>query len=252
MWARYNTHVSSVIDARSLDHNEIALVLAFGGLLQATDNSLRHLDQTGLFGRVAVDLIRSTLALNAAFTEPLCAYLVAHVRLCEQADVRLGGVHTISRLEGVEACSVQDDIVALFAGIGKNVDVVGTGGAGGCIGDEESKATAKLEVYNTSDRGVSNELFSNGPLLITVIDVRRKGGGRRVLGSGQWGVTNKIWVSHGNTGGCNKSRLISSKMSSLENGATGIAIFVDSDPTIIGLDSVINEEHENKVFDHPL
>ena len=53
------TYVGSVVDARGLDHNEVALVLALGGLLQAVDNSLRHLDQTGLFGRVAVDLIRS-------------------------------------------------------------------------------------------------------------------------------------------------------------------------------------------------
>ena len=53
------TYVSSVVDARGLDHNEVALVLALGGLLQAADNGLRHLDQTGLFGRVAVDLIRS-------------------------------------------------------------------------------------------------------------------------------------------------------------------------------------------------
>ncbi len=57
MWTKY-TYVSSVVDARGLDHNEVALVLALGSFLQAADNSLRHLDQTGLFGRVAVDLIR--------------------------------------------------------------------------------------------------------------------------------------------------------------------------------------------------
>ena len=54
-----HTYVSSVVDARGLDHNEVALVLALCGLLQAADNGFRHLDQTGLFGRVAVDLIRS-------------------------------------------------------------------------------------------------------------------------------------------------------------------------------------------------
>jgi hypothetical protein len=191
MRARY-THVGSVIDARSLDHNEIALVLAFGGFLQAPDNSFRHLDQTGLFGRVAVDLTRSTLALSAASTELLCAYLVAHMRVCEQADVRLSSVHAISKLEGVEACSVQDDIVALFPGISQNIGVVGTGGASGCIGDEEAKATAELEVYNTSDRGAPNELLSNGPLLVAVIDVRREGGRGGVLESGQWRIANKI------------------------------------------------------------
>ena len=58
MRAEY-TYVGGVVDARGLDHNEVALILALGGLLQAVDNSLRHLDQTGLLGRVAINLIRS-------------------------------------------------------------------------------------------------------------------------------------------------------------------------------------------------
>ena len=193
MRARY-TYVSSVVDARGLDHNEIALVLAFGGLLQATDNSLRHLDQTRLFGRVAVDLIRSTLVFSAVFAARLCAYLVAHVRVCEQADIRLGSVRTISELEGVEARSVQDDFVALFAGVSEYIAVVRTGGVSGCIRDEEAKSTAKLEVHNRSDRGVSNELLSNYPLLIAVINVGGEGGGGGVLETGQWGIANEIWV----------------------------------------------------------
>jgi hypothetical protein len=55
-------------------------------------------------------------------------------------------------------------------------------------------------------------------------------------------------VSHSDAGGCNKSCLIASKMSSLEDGTTGIAIFVDSDPTIIGLERVTNEEHVNNIL----
>ena len=58
MRKRY-TYVSSMVDARGLYHNKVALVLALGSLFQAADNSLRHLDQTGLFGGVAVDLTRS-------------------------------------------------------------------------------------------------------------------------------------------------------------------------------------------------
>ena len=239
MRARY-TYVSSVANARGLDHHKIAFFLAVAGLLQAADNSLRHLEQTRLFGRVAIDLIRGTLVFSAVFIAPLCAYLVAHVRVREQADIRLGSVRTISKLEGVEARSVQDDIVTLSAGISEDIEDVGAGGASGCIRDEEAKATAKLEVYNTPDRGVSNELLSNYPLLIAVINMRGKGGRDGVLETGQWRIANKIWVAHSNTGGRNKSCLITSKMSSLENGTTGISIFVDSDPTIVGLERVKN------------
>ena len=48
-------------------------------------------------------------------------------------------------------------------------------------------------------------------------------------------------MSYGNTGGCNKSCLIASEMSGFEDGATGVAVFVDSDTTIIGLLRVMNE-----------
>ena len=248
------TYVRGVVDARGLDHDEIALAfsLVLGGFLQATDNSLCHFDQTGLFGRVAVDLIRSASVLNVTFTERFPVYLVAHVRLSEQADIRLGSVHAVSTLEGIEARPVQDDVVALFAGISESIDVVGTGGASGGIGNEEAKATAKLEIYNRSEGGISNELLSNDPLLISVIDMRGKGGGRGVLESGKWWIANKTWVAHGNAGGRNKSCLIASKMSSLENSATGVSIFIDSDSTIIGLKKVANEQYAYKVFQHPL
>ena len=103
------------------------------------------------------------------------------MRVGEQADVRLGRVLAISRPEGVETCPVQDDVVALFAGIRENVLGVGTGGARGGVGDEEAEASTKLEVYNRSKRGVTDELLRNGPLLITVVDVRGKGGWSGVL-----------------------------------------------------------------------
>ena len=178
-----DTYVSGVVDTRCLDHNEITLVLALGGLLQATDNSRCHPDQTGLFGRVTVDLSRSMSVLSAGFTEFLCAYLVAHVRVCEQADVTLGSVLAISRLEGIEARPVQDDIVALFAGISENIHFVGTGGASGGIGNEEAKPTAKLEVYNRSEGCVTDELLGDGPLLIAIVNMRGEGGGSGVLES---------------------------------------------------------------------
>ena len=182
----------------------------------------------------------------------LCAHLVAHVRICEQADVRLSSVRTISGLEGIETRSVQDDLVSLFASISKDIEVVGTGGTGSCIGDEEAKATPKLEVYNRSKRGITDELLSNGPLLVTVIDVGGKAGGRGMLESGQRWIADKTWVAHSETGGHHKSCFIASKMGSLENGATGITVFVDSDPTIIGLERVTYEEHAYNIFDHPL
>jgi len=93
------------------------------------------------------------------------------VRVGEQADVRLGGVLATSRLEGVEACPVQDDVVSLFAGIIENILGVGTGGASGSVGNEEAKAAAELEVYNRPERGVTDELLRNDPLLVTVVDV---------------------------------------------------------------------------------
>lgn len=49
-------------------------------------------------------------------------------------------------------------------------------------------------------------------------------------------------MAHGNTGGRNKSCLIASEMSSLEDGTTGVAILVDSDPTVIGLCRVTDEQ----------
>ena len=140
----------------------------------------------------------------------------------------------------------------MFAGISENIEVVGTGGAFGCIGDEEAKATAELEVYNTPKRGVANKLLSNDPLLITVVDVRGKAGGSGVLESGQWWIANKTWVANSDAGGNNKSCLIASKMGSLEDGAAGIAVFVDSNPTIIGLEGVTDEEQAYKIFDHSL
>jgi hypothetical protein len=131
--------VGSVVNARGLDHNEIALLLALGGFLQATDDSLCHLKQTGLFGGVTVDLTRNASVLSVSFTPlPICAYLVAHVRACEQTDVRFGGVLPISRLKVVEGFPVQDDIVTLLAGIIKNILAIRTSGAGGGVRDEEA------------------------------------------------------------------------------------------------------------------
>ena len=189
--------------------------------------------------------------MSATFTALLCAYLVAHVRVCEQADVRLSSVHAISGLEGIEARSVQDDIVALLVSISEDVGAIGAGGTSGRVGDEETKATPKLEVYHRSKRGIANELLSNGPLLVTVIDVGGKAGGRGMLESGQRWIADKTWVAHSETGGHHKSCFIASKMGSLENGATGITVFIDSDPTIIGLERVTNEEHAYEIFDHP-
>jgi len=63
--------MSSVVDARGFDHNKVTFVLALAGVLQAIDDSLCHLDQTGLFGGVAVDLTRSDSVLSTAFTAPL-------------------------------------------------------------------------------------------------------------------------------------------------------------------------------------
>lgn len=61
--------MSRVVDARGLDHNEIALFLVLGGLLQATDDGLRHFNQTGLFGGVTVDLFHGMSVLSAVFTD---------------------------------------------------------------------------------------------------------------------------------------------------------------------------------------
>jgi hypothetical protein len=75
--------MGGMVNARGLNHNKIALVLVFGGFLQATDHGLCHLDQTGLFGRVTVNLIKSAQVLSDAFTGTLGAYLVVHVRIVE-------------------------------------------------------------------------------------------------------------------------------------------------------------------------
>ena len=106
------------------------------------------------------------------------------MRVSEQADVTLGRVLAVSRLEGVEACPVQDDVVALVAGIGDGILGVGTRGAGGGVGHEEAAAATKLEVYHRSEGGVPDELLRDDPLLVTVVDVRGKGGGSGMLGSG--------------------------------------------------------------------
>ena len=67
-WMRA-TYMGGVVDARGFDHNKVPFVLVLAGILQAIDHSRRHLDQTGLFGGVAVDLLRDApLVLSATFT----------------------------------------------------------------------------------------------------------------------------------------------------------------------------------------
>ena len=62
-------YMGGVVDARGFDHDKVPFVLVLAGVLQAIDHSRRHLDQTGLFGGVTVDLLRGApLVLSATFT----------------------------------------------------------------------------------------------------------------------------------------------------------------------------------------
>ena len=72
----------------------------------------------------------------------------------------------------VKARSVSNDMVAVCLGIGQNVTVIGTSGALGRVGKEESQAAAEQNINDRSEWGVSDELRSNLALVITVVDVR--------------------------------------------------------------------------------
>ena len=103
------------------------------------------------------------------------------MRPSEQTEVRLSGSLGLAALEGIEACAISEDVVALLARVLEDVDAIGAARTGGAVGQEEAEAAAEEDVDGGAERSVSNELLSDDVLLVTIPDVRGKRGRGRVL-----------------------------------------------------------------------
>lgn len=141
--------------------------------------------------------------------------LVGHVVVGEESKV--------GELElGVEGGTVLEGGVSEVTGDGKSIDTILTARSLSGVGGEEAASSSEHDIDGSSERvGVSNLLEGNLGLEVTVVDMRGEGSGGGV----------------GDTGGNNESSLESLKVSGLKDGSTGLVVIINSDGSVVGLDS---------------
>lgn len=86
---------------------------------------------------------------------------------------------------------------------------------------EECQSSAEHEIRNRPKRLIPNQLLRNDILLVTIIDMARKAS----------------WSSMGDAASHDQPGLKTSTLGSLEHGTTRVAIFIDTDRTIVRFDT---------------
>lgn len=152
--------VRGVVDARGLNHNEIALVLAVRRPVEGVERRLGHLSEGWL-----PDILVLLTTVD----------LVHQVAVVEEADVRQADVAEAT-LENIELRAVLRDVVTFLLSKPEQVDVVATAGALLRARLEVAPAAAEEDVDALAERvAVANLLGSDASKVVAVADVGGEG-----------------------------------------------------------------------------
>lgn len=213
---RGNTYV----DAGSLDHDEVALLLARSGAVEDVESGLSHLQEGGLvLGDAAV-------------------HLVAQIAIVEETQDGEGDAGE-ALLEVLEGGEVGGNVEAGLLSVLEEVDVVATARAAVALGEEGAAAATEEEVDNGAERvAVADLVVRDGVegatgLGVGGVDWSEQLGSLCIKPSMNKELTRRSGVVDG--GGDNQGGPHAGELGGLEDSADGGAIGKDTNEVVVGL-----------------